>query len=72
MSNVVAISSANRIRPNIENRKVMPKRPTNAARRSREYLTPEETAGLIREAGKLGRHGLCVSDLVSVRRQMKR
>src|SRR5437667_11284354 len=57
ISNVVALRTETRVRPNIENRKVMPKRPTNASRRSREYLTPEEAERLIREAGKLGRHG---------------
>jgi type 1 fimbriae regulatory protein FimB/type 1 fimbriae regulatory protein FimE len=57
MNSVVALRAETRVRPNIENRKVMPKRPTNASRRSREYLTPEEAERLIRDAGKLGRHG---------------
>src|SRR5437879_11391469 len=57
MNNVVALRTKTHVRPNIENRKVMPKRPTNASRRPREYLTVEEAERLIREAGKLGRHG---------------
>src|SRR5438128_209120 len=44
--------------PSIQNRKVLPKRRTNAELRSREYLTPAEVQKLIDQAGKLGRHGL--------------
>ncbi len=84
MTNVVALRSAKRNRPNIENRKVMPIRVTNAKLRSREYLTPDEVAELIDHAGKLGRHGerdralltlayrhgLRVSELVALRWDM--
>ncbi len=58
-----------------------PRRVTNASRRSREYLTPDEVAKLMSAAGKTGRHGhrdatmiligyrhgLRVSELVSLR-----
>ena len=36
----------------------VPRRPPNTARRSREYLTPEETDVLIQAAGQVGRHRL--------------
>ena len=42
--------------PNIVNRKV-PIRLKNTEYRSREYLTEDEVDGLIRAAGKVGRHG---------------
>jgi len=57
MTNVVALRTAKRSRPTIENRKVLPKRLPNAKLRAREYLTPEEVERLIDHAGKLGRHG---------------
>jgi len=58
-----------------------PPRLTNAARRKREYLTPDEVEKVLQVAGKLGRHGprdrtllllayrhgLRVSELVSLR-----
>src|SRR5689334_18567490 len=36
--------------------KTPPKKPTNAARRSREYLTPYEVDQVIAAARKMGRH----------------
>lgn len=58
-----------------------PRKPRNAARRSREFLTPAEVDRLVEAAGKVGRHGhrdgtmiliayrhaLRVSELVSLR-----
>jgi type 1 fimbriae regulatory protein FimE len=40
-----------------ENRKAMPRRPTNAEVRKREYLTPDEVEQLQRAATSVGRHG---------------
>src|SRR5450759_4111630 len=34
-----------------------PRRQLNAARRSREYLTPDEVEKVLQAAGRLGRHG---------------
>jgi IS5 family transposase len=42
MSNVVALRGAKRRPPTTQNRKVMPKRRSNADLRTREYLTPDE------------------------------
>ena len=64
-----------------EKRKVTPRRRSNAALRSREYLTPQEVDRLIHAAGSVGRygrrdatlltlayrHGLRVSELVALR-----
>jgi type 1 fimbriae regulatory protein FimE len=50
--------------PTIENRKV-PLRRANVAYRSREYLSDKEVAALM--AAAAGRHGLRVSELVSLR-----
>ena len=36
--------------------KIPPKKPTNAERRSREYLTPHEVEQVIAAARKVGRH----------------
>ncbi len=61
--------------------KIPPKKPTNAARRSREYLTPHEVEQVIAAARKVGRHprrdaalillmyrhGLRVAEAVSLR-----
>ena len=61
--------------------KIPPKKPTNAERRSREYLTPHEVEQVISAARKMGRHssrdaslillmyrhGLRVSEAVSLR-----
>jgi integrase len=61
--------------------KTPPKKPTNAARRSREYLTPHEVDQVITTARKVGRHpnrdaalillmyrhGLRVAEVVSLR-----
>jgi integrase len=72
-------------RPTIEKRTVTPRRPTNAAVRPREYLTPEEVKQLIAVArSRLGRnghrdatmiliayrHGLRVSELTGLRWDM--
>jgi type 1 fimbriae regulatory protein FimB/type 1 fimbriae regulatory protein FimE len=47
-----------RRRPTIEKRTVTPRRPTNAAVRPREFLTPAEVERLIKAAtGRGGRHG---------------
>src|SRR5436190_16889579 len=84
MTNIVSLPARKRARPNIENRKVLPKRGKNADRRSREYLTPDEVTKLINQAGKVGRHGqrdaalmtlayrhgLRVSELVALRWDM--
>ena len=66
MGSIVALRAAKRARPNIENRKVPPKRSPNADRRAREYLTPEEVGRLIEHAGKLGRHGQRDAALLTV------
>ncbi len=84
MSTGAALRAGKRTRPNIVNRKVMPKRLPNAQLRSREYLTPGEVKRVIDHAGKLGRHGqrdatlltlayrhgLRVSELVALRWDM--
>ncbi len=84
MSTGAALRAGKRTRPNIVNRKVMPKRLPNAQLRSREYLTPGEVKKVIDHAGKLGRHGqrdatlltlayrhgLRVSELVALRWDM--
>ena len=84
MSEVVALRAGKGRRPTIENRKVLPKRVRNADLRPREYLTPDEVRRLVDHAGKLGRHGprdaalltlayrhgLRVSELVSLRWDM--
>jgi type 1 fimbriae regulatory protein FimE len=57
MGNVLALPSRKRMAPNTVNRKVLLRRGRNTDRRSREYLTPDEVAKLIDQAGKLGRHG---------------
>jgi type 1 fimbriae regulatory protein FimB/type 1 fimbriae regulatory protein FimE len=36
---------------------IPPRRVSNASRRSREYLTPDEVEKLLQAAGKIGRHG---------------
>src|SRR4051812_2419037 len=71
--------------PTIEKRTMTPRRPTNAAVRPREYLTPEEIRHLLKVArsrpGGYGhrdstmiliayRHGLRVSELVTMRWDM--
>jgi type 1 fimbriae regulatory protein FimE len=78
-SNVVALKRSSR---NTQNGKVIPpKRLKNAERRSREHLTPDEIEKIIKAAGRTGRHGhrdatlirlayrhgLRVSELVSLR-----
>jgi type 1 fimbriae regulatory protein FimE len=57
MSTVVAFKRQTNTQPNIENRKLTPRRLPNKELRQREYLTPGEVAGLLAAAGKLGRHG---------------
>jgi type 1 fimbriae regulatory protein FimE len=57
MSTVVALKPRAQRTPNIEKRKVTPRRLANAELRKREYLTASEVARLLRAAGKLGRHG---------------
>jgi type 1 fimbriae regulatory protein FimB/type 1 fimbriae regulatory protein FimE len=57
MGTVVEMKGVKRKAPNTESRKVRAPRGTNASRRPREYLTPDEVARLIKAAGRLGRHG---------------
>lgn len=85
MSNVVALKAPRHHRPITQNGKVSPpRRSRNADRRSREYLKPDEVNVLMEAAAKLGRHGhrdqalillafrhgLRVSELVSLRWDM--
>jgi type 1 fimbriae regulatory protein FimB/type 1 fimbriae regulatory protein FimE len=84
MNNVVALRPTQTTPPNIENRKVLPTRRRNADVRPREYLTPDEVERLVDHARKLGRHGhrdatlitlayrhgLRVSELISLRWDM--
>ena len=81
MSNVIALRTNSRRRPNTLNGKVPPRRKKNADVRSREYLTPDEVDQIMTAAGGVGRHrhrdrtlillayrhGLRVSELVSLR-----
>jgi integrase len=58
MPNVVQLRSRRAKGPKTQNGKVAPPRRTpNEARRSREYLTPDEVDKLNRAAARLGRHG---------------
>jgi hypothetical protein len=57
MSTVVALKKQTKAMPNIEKRKVRPRRLSNKELRNREYLTPGEVARLLKAAGRLGRHG---------------
>jgi type 1 fimbriae regulatory protein FimB/type 1 fimbriae regulatory protein FimE len=81
MSKVVAFRHSDQASPNTVNGKVPPLRKRNKDVRSREYLTPDEVDQLIAAAGSTGRHkhrdrtmilvayrhGLRVSELVSLR-----
>ena len=81
MSNVIALRSNSRCGPNTVNGKVPPRRKRNAEVRSREFLTTDEVDQLMAAAGSTGRHrhrdrtlillayrhGLRVSELVSLR-----
>lgn len=53
-SNAVALK---RTRPIVKNANVPPRRVTNAERRPREHLTPDEVNRVIKAAGAVGRHG---------------
>jgi type 1 fimbriae regulatory protein FimE len=80
MSKSAGFSPPGRTPPTIENRKV-PVRKVNAAYRSREYLSEKEVTALVEAAASVGRHGardaaliltayrhgLRVSELVSLR-----
>jgi hypothetical protein len=58
MSTVTSIRKHSATRqPSTEKRKVTPRRRSNAALRSREYLTPQEVDRLIHAAGSVGRYG---------------
>lgn len=85
MSNVVALKGRRKHRPTTENGKVNPpRRRRNADVRPREYLRPDEVERLVAAAGRVGRHGhrdatllliayrhgLRVSELVSLRWDM--
>ena len=85
MSNVVALKPSRHRAPTTQNGKVTPpKRGYNKDRRSREYLKPDEVETLMASAANLGRHGhrdqtlillayrhgLRVSELVSLRWDM--
>ena len=81
MSKIVPIRHADDQSPSTLNGKVPPRRLPNKAVRSREYLTQDEVDALLTAAGKTGRHphrdrtmillafrhGLRVSELVSLR-----
>ena len=81
MSNVIALRSNSRRRTNTVNGKVPPPRKKNSDVRSREFLTADEVDRLMAAAGSTGRHrhrdrtlillayrhGLRVSELVSLR-----
>ena len=57
VSNIVAFSDSNHRNPSTVNGKVAPpRRKKNIESRPREYLTPKEMDGLIKAAGKHGRH----------------
>ena len=63
-SNVVPLK---RRTPNAKNGKVAPpKRLTNVERRTREHLTPDEVAKVIKAAGRVGRHASRDAALVSL------
>ncbi len=84
MSNISQLTTARRAAPDIVNGKVPPKRRKNADSRPREYLIPDEIERLMDAAGSVGRHrhrdrtliliayrhGLRVSELVSLRWDM--
>ena len=85
MSNVVALKTPRHHRPNTQNGKVAPpRRRKNSESRSREHLEADEVNALMEAAAKLGRHGhrdqtlillayrhgLRVSELVSLRWDM--
>ncbi len=58
MGTILELKSKTATSPTTEDRKVTPRRPTNAAPgRTREYLTPGEVQRLIDAARKVGRHG---------------
>ncbi len=81
MSNISHLPTSRITLPNTVNGKVPPKRRRNADSRPREYLTPDEIERLMDAAGSVGRHrhrdrtliliayrhGLRVSELVSLR-----
>ena len=67
MSTVLAFKRSKRKSRPIENGKVAPpRRVTNLERRSREHLTPAEVERLIVAAGNEGRHGLRDATLVLI------
>ncbi len=80
-SNIIRLRASSRGTPNTLNGKVPPRRTPNMERRSREYLTASEVQALMDAARKTGRHGhrdatliliayrhgLRVSELVSLR-----
>ncbi len=80
-SNIIPLRAAGRGTPSTLNGKVPPRRTPNKERRSREYLTASEVQALMDAARKTGRHGhrdatliliayrhgLRVSELVSLR-----
>ncbi len=80
-SNIIRLRASGRGTPNTVNGKVPPRRTPNKERRSREYLTASEVQALMDAARKTGRHGhrdatliliayrhgLRVSELVSLR-----
>ncbi|HET7176835.1 MAG TPA: tyrosine-type recombinase/integrase [Gammaproteobacteria bacterium] len=85
MSNVVALKTPRHGRPNAQNGKVNPpRRRKNSDSRSREYLETDEVNAVMEAAARLGRHGhrdqtlillayrhgLRVSELVSLRWDM--
>lgn len=81
MGQVVEIARRRKRARSNEKRNVPPGRGKNADLREREYLTPDEAAAMVMQAGKVGRHpvrdraiilalyrhGLRVSELISLR-----
>ena len=54
---VVSLRRSRETGPSSVHRNLPPKRISNLAVRSREYLTPDEVEGLIKAAKSIGRHG---------------
>jgi len=67
MSNIINLGARKTVTPILENRKVpVARRPKNKAVRTREHLTPDEVARLIKAAKGIGRYGQRDAALVLV------